>query len=175
MNADQRAVERAAWAVAIKAVLAGTDFTCREHLNDYSTMLMVTHPESPGWKAKITVGQRSLNRTQIDLNDVFFSFSLTKKEALPETLYELRKRYDASIVETREREKAEAEWTVRQSKELADLIPIPTVNFDIIRRGIHEGKYRVSLFTNHPLEHLTLEQVKAFHAFLMTLDASVST
>lgn len=175
MNADQRAVERAAWAVAIRAVLVDSEFTYREHLNDYSTMLVVTHPDSPGWKAKITIGQRSLNRTQIDLNDAFFSYSLTKKEALLDSLRELRTRYDASVMETREREKSEADWTVRQAKELAALTHIPTVNFDIIRRGIHEGKYRVTLFPNHPLEHLTLEQVKAFHAFLMTLDAPVST
>lgn len=174
MTSDQHAVERAAYAVALKADIS-REFKCREHLNDYSTMLMVTHPDTPGWNAKVTILHRSLNRTQIELNDKFFAFSLSKKDALMQALRDLRKRHGDDMAEKREREKTEAEWMVRQTTELGALTHIPTVNFDIIRRGIHAGKYRVTLFPNHPLEHLTLEQVKAFHAFLMTLNDPVQT
>ena len=171
MTADQQAIERAAWAVATKAVLA-EDFTCREHLNDYSTMFMVTHPENPGWKAKVTIHCRGINRTQIDLNAALFTYSFTRRDRLVEALHELRLGHAAATVSAQEKEAAAAKWMAKQEAELAGLKDIRGATAQIIRRGPYVGQYRVTLSEGHPLEHLTLEQFKTFHAFLQSLSRS---
>lgn len=174
MSSDRLAVERAAWAVALKTTLSA-EFICKEHLNDYSTMLMVTHVGTPGWKAKVTLHSRTLNRTQIDIDDQFYGYSLTKRDSLLGVLHEHRLRYATDVTRALAKEVDEAEWTARQAVELREIKERPDVNYDIIRRGVNAGRYRVTLFPGHALEHLTLEQVKEFDAFLRKVNAAPSS
>jgi len=170
---DKHAVERAAWSVAIKTLLKDK-FICKEHFNDYSTMLMVTHAESPGWKAKLTILTAGNARNRVELNDKVFSYSVRRDmlDKLFDVLTELRQRHDTSVTVTKEKEATYAQWSQRQEMELAELADLPALDVEIIRRGPHVGQYRVTLFEGHPLEHLTLEQFKTFHAFLQSLSRS---
>jgi hypothetical protein len=164
MNSDELAVRRAAWAVEFRNRLKQAAFTCKEHLNDYSTMLMVTHADSPGWKVKVALTSRRHVRVEME------GFPPRGRISSPDKVFEIlvahRLSYDTKLTQAKATEAAYRYWHQRQQTEMAGLAEIRGVDVQIIP-GL--GRYVVIFEPGHPLEQLTLEQFKTFHAFLRSL------
>ena len=171
MSSDRLAIERAAWGVAIKAYLQ-PDFKCQERMNDYSTTFVVSHTSCPAWKVNIAVtsGIGARNRVEIDGEVFSYSFSSAMRYKLAGFISSHLKRFMEITDETRQQEAVATGWVTRQRTELHSVKEISTVTATIICSGPHAGKYAVRLHEGNPLEHLTLDQVKAFHEFLHNLD-----
>lgn len=171
MSSDRLAIERAAWAVSIKAQLQ-QDFQYREHLNDYATIFVVRHASCPAWKVNVAISAatRARNRVEIDGEVFSYSFSSTMRNKLAGFLNSHLKRFMEISDEARQQEVAATSWVTRQRAELHSVKEISSVTATIIRSGPHAGKYAIRLQEGNPLEHLTLDQVKAFHEFLHSLD-----
>jgi len=172
MSIERLAVERAAWAVAIRTRLKD-EFTVREHLNDYATMFVVRSESFPNWSAKLTVcsAHNARNRLELDGKVISYSFSSRIREKLVSILNEHRERHALGQTEAKRTELAEQAWSVREQEELKDLPEFSAVSNTIIRSGPYAGQYTVAFYPGHPLEHLTLEQVKAFHVFVQSLSS----
>lgn len=175
MVSDQLSVERAAWAVGIKRLLEGS-FNCRERFGDFATHFDITHADSPNWHAKLSIIASPNHRNHIEINGTVFTYTFRPdiRERMVGILNEARQRHDAAQARSREQEDAEAEWTHRQKRELAGIAEVGTISYEIIRSGVNAGCYTVNLFPGHPLERLTLDEVRAFDNFLKTLHAPVS-
>jgi len=171
MTSDQLAVERAAWAVTLRREFERHTFSYREHLNDYQTIFLVTHADTPGWKAKVTLCSAHRLRNRIEVNDTALVHSCTSAgmNKLLALLEGLRLNFTAKETESKEKEASAAKWQQRQETELAGLADLKGVDVEIIRRGPNAGSYAVALQPGNALEHLTLEQFKAFHAFIRSL------
>lgn len=169
MTSDQLAVERAAWAVTLKSDFAQSGYVFREHLNDYQTIFILTHPEMPGWRAKLTICSAHRQRNRVEINDQVMTQTCktAARHQLMAALSSLRKRHQQDATSAKENEKRAALWQARQERELAGLPEINGVDVEIIRRGPHEGRYRVMALPGNPLETLTLEELKKFYEFLL--------
>jgi|OpeIllAssembly_1097287.scaffolds.fasta_scaffold30796_3 hypothetical protein len=164
MNADQLAVERAAWAVALKQEFKFLpDFQYREHFNDYQTIFVVTRADTPGWKSCITIcsAHRMRNRIEIDGVVVAHSGKTSSRHKVMDTIQRLWEHCDKGL---KAKESAAATWQKRQETELAGLKELPGLDVEIIKAGPHAGRYEVRLLPGNALEHLTLEQFKDFYA-----------
>jgi hypothetical protein len=174
MNAEQLSVERDLWAVQIKQAFkeAGDSYQCAEHFSPTLIRLIVTRPPSDWW-CKIAILSKS-NRTQLELDDRVLAFSMNDrtKAKLLEALQTRYDTYAASQSLAQEREREARQWAERQAKELNGFCEYKGVSFQIIP-GF--GRYRVIFDDGHPLEQLTLKQVRAFYEFLKTLDAQIQT
>lgn len=175
MPHERLAIERATWAVAIKTRLQD-DFSLREFLNDYSTTFVVKSDATPDWQVKITVcsAHNARNRVELDGKVLSYSFSSRIRDKLVNILNEHRTRHAATLSEAKRAEMSAQAWAARQQEELKDLPEMNTLNTTIVRSGPYAGHYAVAFFPGHPLEHLTLEQVKAFYAFLQSLSSKTS-
>ena len=171
MNADQLAVERAAWAVTLKATLTQNSFSFREHLNDYQTMFVVTHPDAPHWQAVVKICSAHRQRNRIEVNELALvnSCKPSSLHKLVSMLGTLQKKYLSDVAQNKDKEAAAAQWHTRQEKELAGLADLKGIDVEIIKAGVHAGCYLVKFQPGNALEHLTLAQFKAFHAFVQTL------
>lgn len=171
MTSDQLAVERAAWAVALKREFELHAFVFREHLNDYQTIFMVTHAQTPGWKAKVTLCSAHRQRNRIEVNDTVLAHTckVVGRNKLMALLEALRHDFTTKAAESKEKEASAAQWQKRQETELAGLVDVKGVDVEIIRRGPNAGSYTVTLQPGNALEHLTLEQFKSFHTFIRSL------
>lgn len=170
MPSDRLAIERAAWAVSIKDQLQ--DFQYQEHFKGYSTIFVVRHASCPAWKVNIVVtsGIGARNRVEIDGEVFSYSFSSAMRYKLAAFISSHLKRFMEIAGEARQQEAVATGWVTRQRAELHSVKEISTVTATIICSGPHAGKYTVRLHEGNPLEHLTLDQVKAFHEFLHNLD-----
>lgn len=172
MDLEQRSAERDLWAVQVKQLL-GTPYQCAEQFGPAVIRLIVTRPPSDWW-CKIAVSSPKNARTQLELDDSVFAFSLNArtKAKLLEALHTKFDIYSASQALTQEREREAKQWMDRQAKELKGLPEYKGVTFQITPGS---GRYVVIFEAGHPLEQLTLPQVKAFHRFLRTLNAQIQT
>lgn len=124
MNADQLAVERAAWAVAIKQEFKFfPQYQLREHFNDYQTIFMVTRPDTPGWKAKITIcsAHRIRNRLEVNGAVIGYSAKTNARHKVLTLLHTLWERYDKDMAGKKAKETEAAKWQKRQEADLAGL------------------------------------------------------
>lgn len=171
MNGDQLAVERAAWAVALKHEFPQHGYTFREHLNDYQTMFMVRHADTPDWTVKVTICSAHQQRNRIEINGTVLGHSCktNARQKLIALLNGLRTNFEREHSKMKEKESVAAKWRERQAAELAKMPDLPGMNVEIIRKGPNEGKYAVTLLPGNPLEHLTLEQYCDFYNFLRSL------
>jgi hypothetical protein len=170
MNTDQLAVERAAWAVALKASLIENVFSYSEHLNDYQTMFVVTRT-SPGWRAVLKVCSAHGRRNRIEVNDAMVSASCKPVglRKIMKLLNNLHAKHAAALELNKDKELAAARWQGRQEMELAGLSDLKGVDVEIIKDGIHAGCYCVKFQPGNALEHLSLLDFKLFHKFVQTL------
>jgi len=164
MNADELTVAHAALVVKLRTQLRQAAFICKEHLNDFSTMFMVTHADSPGWKVKVTLRIAPVNRNRVDVDGACVNPGLVL-----ERVTEHRRAYDAKLAQSLATEATYRHWQQQQQTELAGLPEIRGVDVQIIPGS---GRYAVTFTAGHPLEQLTLKQFKAFHAFLWILSRS---
>ena len=179
MNSDQLAVERATWAVTIKSWFR-EPYVCKKYLNDFSTIFVVTHADSPGWLVNVSI--ITARRNRIVLHDraaatkkllsnelIGYTVSSYTEKKLMQALWALRLRYDHKEGQAVQKELEAARWLRRQTEELSGTSNIPGIAVAIIPDGVHAGCYRVTVAPGNPLEHLTLEQYKAFNSYLNSL------
>lgn len=177
MNSDQLTVERAAWAVTLKAAFKGV-YTVKEHLNDYANIFVVTHAESPGWKVNVGIcsAHNKRNRLEVDadvpLKHRVFANSVRGStiRKLLDMLAKLRTHHDLISNKTKQKEATALQWTARQEAELAPLGLPDWVYADIITDGPNAGCYRVVFEQGSPMEHLNLDQLEALEQFLKVCD-----
>lgn len=169
MNADQLAVERAAWAVAIKQEFKFLpDYQYREHFNDYQTIFVVTRADTPGWKANLTICSAHRQRNRMEVNGVVIANS-GKTASRHKVMDMIQRLWEHSDNRLKAKENEAVKWQKRQQSELAGLKELPGLDVEIIKGGPHAGKYEVRFLPGNALEHLTAEQFKAFHAFVSKL------
>jgi len=167
MNATKLALQRASWSCLLKTsfkMLAG--YKCREHVNDYSNLFVVTHPESPSWKVVVGICFSAFGqKNRLEVNSKLFAPGVSQATAakLMDLLREMRRMYDRGMTEAREKEAKAANWRERQESELHGLETFEWLDAAIITTGPHAGNYRVTLGVGNPLERLTLAQFKDFH------------
>lgn len=173
MSSERLAVERATWVVAAKTRLQ-PEFTYREHINDFSTTLVVKHDASPDWKidVRFSCAQNVRNRVEIDGTVFSYSFSGAMRDKLVDFLNTHRLRYTETVTESKRYEAQARVWQDRQKVELKGIKEVGTVSTTIIRSGPYEGQYTIAFYPGHPLEHLTLEQTRIFHEFLKSLGST---
>lgn len=159
------AVERAHWAVRFKETMS-RDFILVEDQQANDTVFTLIHKDSPGWEATVAVCSHS-RRNKLTLNQQ--AIPAISLEALRERIEKLRQEFGLQTVKDAERERAAQGWQERQDSEMTGMAWIDGVTADIIQLGPHAGKYCLSFEPGHPLEHVTLKQLKTFHAFLRTL------
>lgn len=173
MNADQLAVERATWAVAMKQEFKFLpNFQYREHFNDYQTIFVITRSDTPGWKVNLTICSAHNQKNRMEINGVVVGYSAKTKTrhqavAMIQALWE---KHDKDMAGMKAKENEAAKWQKRQQAELAGLKELPGLDAEIIKGGPHAGKYEVRLLPGNALEHLTLEQFKEFHALCCRLN-----
>lgn len=173
MNADQLAVERAAWAVAMKQEFKFLPaFQYREHFNDYQTIFVITRSDTPGWKANLTIcsAHRQRNRMEVDGVVVANSAKTHSRHKVIALIQTLWQSHDKKMAGLRAKENEAAKWQKRQETELAGLKELPGLDVEIIKTGPHAGSYEVRLLPGNALEHLTLEQFKSFHTLCSRLN-----
>ena len=177
MTSDQLAVERASWAVALKTEFKKLDFVYREHLNDYQTIFVVTSEASPGWKAKVTLCSAHNQRNRIEINGHVAAHGCLApiRHKIMGVLTSLRVTHGERTAAVQIKEEAAALWSERKRQEVGGLEDLDGVDIEIITRGLHEGKYQVTLQPGNALEHLTLEQVRRLYQFLKTLVVTSTT
>ena len=170
-RSDQLAVERAAWAVALKPEFNQAGLFFREHFNDYQTIFMVTHPDVAGWKVKVTLcsahGQR--NRIEVEGQLIGQSCKTSTRHKVIALLQTLLRKYIEDVTSVKKKEDSARKWVERQRAEVGSLPDLPGIDPEIIKGGPHEGRYCVNFQPGHPLEHLTFAEFKAFHAFVKKL------
>lgn len=173
MSHERLSIERATWAVAIRTRLQD-EFSLREYLNDHATIFVVKSDAVPDWSAKLAVCSAHGVRNQVELDGkvISYSFSMRMRDKLIGLLREHQQRYVSTMTEAKRNELAQEQWAAREQTELKGLPELGTVSTTIIRNGPYAGQYTVSFYPGHPLEHLTLEQVKAFHAFAGSLGST---
>lgn len=169
LKKQELSVQRAVWVVSLKTLFK-KEFECVEHLNDYSTMLMLTHPDSPGWFAKVTINSSRGKRNSIQIGKETVGYSIAHQNKILLTILESRRVYDTDVARLKEKEAKALSWRKRQSTELGKLHDVLGATPLIIREGPHAGRYSVSFEPGNPLEHITLDQYKVFYAFLLSLD-----
>jgi hypothetical protein len=170
MTSDQLAVGRAAIAVALKREFVALGYAAKEHLNDYQTIFVVEHPETPGWKAHVAIcsGHQKRNRIEVNRTEV----TRAKAGYAPKIvtlLNGLRINYERDASSSKVKEATEAQWQERQEKELAGLSDLKGITVQIVRVGPYAGCYEVKLQPGNPMEHLTLPQLVGLHAYLSSL------
>lgn len=177
MDLEQQSTERDLWAVQIKQLLQAEGYVCAEQFGPAVIRLIATLP--PGqrpadWWCKLTISSPQNARTQLAVNDSVFAFSMNAriKTKLLGVLQTDMERFIAGAALTQERETEAKRWADRQAKELKGLPEYKGVTFQITPGS---GRYVVIFEAGHPLEQLTLPQVKAFHKFLRTLNAQIQT
>jgi hypothetical protein len=170
-KSDQLAVERAAWAVALKPEFNQAGLAYREHFNDYQTIFVVTHPDAAGWKVKVTLcsahGQR--NRMEVEGQLIGQSCKPSTRHKVIALLQMLLRKYIRDVTSVNKKEDSARKWVERQRAEVGSLPDLPGIDPEIIKGGPHEGCYCVNFQPGHPLEHLTFAEFKAFHAFVKKL------
>lgn len=171
MNASALAIERATWVMLLKQELKEEGYALHEHLNDYKSILIVTHAQLPGWWIRLSVCSAHRARNRVELNGNVFSHSCNSatRRKLVEALKLDRENYSAATVTLSAQEKEAAAWALLQDEELAGLDELKGVDVRIIRSGPYRRQYCVTMQPGNPLEHLTLEQFKVLHAFLQSL------
>lgn len=166
MTSDQLAVERAAWAVALKHEFKSfPQYQYREHFNDYQTIFVVTRSDTPGWKANITICSAHNRKNRVEVDRVVIGWSgraSTCHKALA-AIAALWTRHDKDMVGLKAKEDEAAKWQKRQDKELGGMRQFPGIEPEIITAGPHAGKYCISFLPGHMFEHLTLDQFKQFY------------
>lgn len=175
MSSDRLAIERVAWAVSLKTRLKEV-FSLRETLQDHSTTFVVKHNDTPDWEAKVVVRTEHNTRNRVELNDHVFGYSFVggMHDKLIELLHRDRARHMAELADVKRQELESEAWLTRQRQELHGINEIGTVCASIIRSGPHAGEYCVHFYDGHPLEHLTLAQLKVFYLFLSAISSNKS-
>lgn len=172
MNADQLAVERAAWAVAMKQEFKLLpEFQYREHFNDYQTIFVITRSDTPGWKVNLTIcsAHRQRNRMEVDGVVIASSGKTKARHLVISTIQHMWESHSKDMAGMKAKESAAAKWQKQQEKELAGLKELPGLDVEIVKGGPHAGKYEVRLLPGNALEHLSADQFKTFHAFVSKL------
>lgn len=153
------------------ALLSGLE--CKEHINDYSNILVITHEDSPGWLVTLTINSAKGAKNRLELNGK--SIGVYNKVTMPkivDRIEMLRRAYDQGVANTKITEAKAIEWMERQEKEIGHE-PYPEwMDINIITSGLHTGAYRVSFEPGCPLEHLDVEQVKALIALCARIRSS---
>jgi len=165
MNATKLALQRASWSCLLKTsfkMLAG--YVCREHVNDYSNLFVVTHPESPSWKVVVGICSAHGQKNRLEVNNKLFAPGVSQATAakLMDLLREMRRRFDVDAEKVRVKEAEAFQWQQRQADELADVKLPDWLDAQIVTGGPNVGCYKVTLALGNPLERLTLEQLKEF-------------
>ena len=172
MNSDKLAIERAAWAVKLKLEFTKNGYTFREHFNDYQTLFVISRPDTPRWQAvvKICSAHRLRNRIEINSSSVAHSIKASGLRSVMGMLDTVRQMYLADVAKNADREAAAAKWHERQDQELAGLPELKGIEAEIIKTGAFAGCYAITLQPGNSLEHVTLEQLKAFYKFIVSLN-----
>lgn len=165
MNSDQLAVERAAWATALKQEFkAFPQFEYREHFNDYQTIFVVSQRDTPGWKANVTIcsGHTRKNRWEVESIVVGYSGKTGTLHKVMNMVEASCAAYQKAVDGLKAKENAAAQWHERQNRELAGMA-LPGIDMEIVKNGPHAGKYEVRFLPGHPFERVTLDQLKEFY------------
>lgn len=176
MNEVELCIERTTMALNLKRALEAKNFKVKSECEKERIELTVTHVEAKGWRgyASVLVEKASDGkmRNVVAVEDgERMGYSMTSKvvKAVIALFNGLRHIYSVDHQRAVENEKVHREWNLRQQKETASL-QLPGIVAAIIRTGTYAGCYTLHLHDGHPLEHLTLDHYRKFHAFIKSLE-----
>lgn len=157
MSATERSIRRTTWVAKLKRLLEQEGFNLTRKMNDTSILLFIAHKASPSWQVDLQV-YFSDQRNMLELNQKALHF--TDQRTLLGYLNALRATHAGMAAEARDKEAEAKHWMDRQESELEGVTVPLGVNVEIIKLRPFAGCYRVTLDDGHPLEHLTLPQLK---------------
>jgi hypothetical protein len=165
---NEQNIRRAALVVTVKGILAkaGHDLSRRNNA-DGSVIFVVRNPtEAPGWESQVSLSPSVTSPA----DKLMVTGAGGANQVTVRTLGQELDRQRSVFLQKREKARADmaeaVRWQQRQETELAPLAPLAGLSFSIHTKGPRAGRYKVSLQDGHPLESLSLEQVKQLHTLL---------